>query len=174
MPEPVRVPTPNPLAAEVENTPVTGGVSPTASPHPPAPATQATAMAPSPGPLPSAFAQTNTYTFGSAPQNNFAAASAPAQIFYVTVSPSVVHDGDSVTVSAITSTNVAKLSFGPNATLSMASLQNIGPGKWQSTFPFSSAGLPVGQTNITLSLTATTGLGASVSLPIPMSLMSSL
>jgi hypothetical protein len=168
-PEPVNVPTPNALPTRVSATPPPGGVSPSASPR--ASATQQVATGPTPAPLPSAFAQTNTYTFGSAPQNNYAAASAAPQIFYVQVTPSVVHNGDSMTISAITSTNVAKLTFGPNAILSMANLQSVGPGQWQATFNFSNAALPIGQSTVTLSLTATTGLGANVSLPIPISLL---
>ena len=122
--------------------------------------------------LPSAFSQTNVYTFGQAPQNNYAAPNAAPQIFYVQVAPSVVKNGDQMTISAITTTNVAQLRFGPNALVPMASLQSVGPGQWQGTFPFSSAGLPIGQAAVTLTLTATTGMGSTVALPIPLSLLS--
>jgi hypothetical protein len=150
----------------VAATPPPGGVIPTPTP-PGMPSTS-----PSPAPLPSAFSQTNVYTYGQAPQNNFAQPNAAPQIFYVQVSPSVVRNGQTMTISAITSTNVAKLAFGPNTILPMASLQSIGAGQWSSTFSFSAAGLPIGQPNVTLTLTATTNLGGTVSLPIPMSLVS--
>jgi hypothetical protein len=74
-------------------------------------------------------------------------------------------------ISAITTTNVTKLTFGPNAIVPTATLQSIGPGQWQAQFNFSSAGLPMGQGNVTLTLTATNGMGATVSLPIPLSLV---
>jgi type II secretory pathway component GspD/PulD (secretin) len=165
-PEPTPVNVPMPPARPQSNTPPPGGIAtarPSASPSP---------TGPTPAPLPTAFSQTNVYTFGQAPQNNYAAPNAAAQIFYVQVSPSVIKNGQSMTISAITTTNVAQLTFGPNSMLPMASLQNIGPGQWQGTFPFSEAGLPIGQASVNLTLTATTTVGASVVLPIPLSLVS--
>ena len=162
-PQPVNVPTP--AVRPQSNTPPPGGIA-TAKPSP-----AATPMGPTPAPLPSAFSQTNVYTFGQAPQNNYAAPNAAPQIFYVQVSPSVVKNGQPMTISAITSTNVAKLTFGPNSILPMASLDSVGAGQWQSVFPFSAAGLPIGQASVTLTLTATTSMGATVSLPIPLSLI---
>ncbi|HTV72819.1 MAG TPA: secretin N-terminal domain-containing protein [Candidatus Acidoferrales bacterium] len=169
-PQPINVATPNTLRTHVSATPLPGGIAATAQPH--AGGMPQASNAPVPAAVPSAFAQTNVYTFGAAPQNNYAAANAAPQIFYVQVTPSVVHNGDQITISAITSTNVAKLAFGPNAVIPMANLQSIGQGQWQATFNFSNAGLPIGQSSVTLSLTATTGLGATVSLPIPMSMLS--
>lgn len=84
----------------------------------------------------------------------------------------MVKNGEQMTIAAITTTNVAQLTFGPNSLLPMASLQRIGPGQWQGTFPFSSAGLPIGQAAVTLTLTATTQMGGSVVLPVPISLVS--
>ncbi|MGA8324907.1 MAG: hypothetical protein WB757_02405, partial [Candidatus Cybelea sp.] len=164
-PEPSPVTVPTPAVRPHSNTPVPGVVT-IAKPSPTASAGV------TPQPLPSAFSQTNVYTFGQAPQNNYAAPNAAPQIFYVQVAPSVVKNGDQMTISAITTTNVAQLRFGPNALLPMASLQSVGPGQWQGTFPFSSAGLPIGQAAVTLTLTATTGMGSSVTLPIPLSLLS--
>lgn len=164
-PQAVTVPTP-PTVRPQSNTPPPGGISTAKPSSVPSPS------GPTPIPLPSAFSQTNVYTFGQAPQNNYAAPNAAPQIFYVQVSPSVVKNGEQMTIAAITSTNVAQLRFGPNSLLPMASLQSVGPGQWQGTFPFSVAGLPIGQASVTLTLTATTGLGATVALPIPLSLLS--
>ncbi|MGA8326858.1 MAG: secretin N-terminal domain-containing protein, partial [Candidatus Cybelea sp.] len=164
-PEPSPVTVPTPAVRPHSNTPVPGGVA-IVKPSPIA------STGPTPQPLPSAFSQTNVYTFGQAPQNNYGAPNAAPQIFYVQVSPSVVKNGDQMTISAITTTNVAQLRFGPNALVPMASLQSVGPGQWQGTFPFSSAGLPIGQAAVTLTLTATTGMGSTVALPIPLSLLS--
>lgn len=164
-PEPSPVTVPIPSTRPPSSTPPPGGVS-TAKPSP------TPSIGPTPQPLPSAFSQTNVYTFGQAPQNNYGAPNAAPQIFYVQVSPSVVKNGDQMTISAITTTNVAQLRFGPNSLLPMASLQSVGAGQWQGTFPFSSAGLPIGQASVTLTLTATTGMGSTVALPIPLSLLS--
>jgi type II secretory pathway component GspD/PulD (secretin) len=164
-PEPNPVTVPTPAQRPPSSTPPPGGTStahPSSSPSP---------TGPTPAPLPSAFSQTNVYTFGQAPQNNYAAPNAAPQIFYVQASPSVVKNGEQMTISAITTTNVAKLTFGPNALLPMATLESIGPGQWQGSFPFSAAGLPIGQASVTLTLNATTGLGASVALPVPLSLI---
>ena len=164
-PEPQPITVPTPAQRPQSSTPPPGGIStahPSSSPSP---------TGPTPAPLPSAFSQTNVYTFGQAPQNNYAAPNAAPQIFYVQASPSVVKNGEQMTISAITTTNVAKLTFGPNALLPMASLESIGPGQWQGTFPFSAAGLPIGQASVTLTLNATTGFGASVALPVPLSLI---
>lgn len=165
-PQPVSVPTPNVARTPGSSTPPPGGIStakPSSSPHP---------GGPSPAPLPSAFSQTNVYTFGAAPQNNYAAPNAAPQIFYVQVAPSVVKSGEPMTIATITTTNVVKLTFGPNAVIPITSLQTIAPGQWQASFNFSAAGLPIGQSTVSVLLTATTSMGAAVSLPVPLSLIS--
>lgn len=173
-PQPVLVPVPHvQLTAPPASPPASAQV---AAPPITRPIPVATVASPSPGamtpvPLPTAFAQTNVYTFGAAPTNNYAAQNAPPQIFYAQVTPSVVREGQPMRISVITTTNVAKLIFGPSGILPLTTLASVGPGQWQSSFTFSSAGLPVGQGNATLMLTATNGLGASVSLPVPISLV---
>lgn len=162
---PVPVTIPTPAVHPQSNTPPPGGIA-TAKPSP-----VATPEGPVPAPLPSAFSQTNVYTFGQAPQNNYAAPNAAPQIFFVQVSPSVVKNGEQMSIAAITTTNVAKLTFGPNSLLPMATLQSVGPGQWEASFPFSAAGLPIGQPAVTLTLTATTGMGSTVALPVPLSLL---
>ena len=120
---------------------------------------------PTPAPQPSAFAQTNVFTYGAAPQSNFAKPSDPVQIFYATLSPTVLANGASVHVAAVTTTNVAtvKLQIGSQN----LGLSQIAPGQWQATFPFPAAAVPVGQTAVTLSMTANRGDGASATVPIP-------
>jgi general secretion pathway protein D len=165
-PEPQIVPTPNPGF-----TPKPGYATPSPIRSALAPSPLPTGNSvPTPLPLPSAFGQTNVYTFGSAPSNNFAAANQPPQIFFVQLQPSVVKDGQQITISAITTTNVSKLTLGTNSLLPMATLQSVGSGQWQSTFTFSAASFP-NATNATLILTATTGLGAQVKLPVPISVV---
>jgi len=125
----------------------------------------------SPAPVPSAFGQTNTFTYGAAPTNNYADATQSPQIFFVQVQPTVVRDGQSVTISVITSTNVSILSFGPTSNTSQVLFAAIGPGKWQSTFNFSAASFPSTSGNVNEMLSATTGLGTSTSLRIPFALV---
>jgi type II secretory pathway component GspD/PulD (secretin) len=121
--------------------------------------------------LPTAFGQTNTFTFGSAPPNNYADPQSPPQIFYAQVQPTVVKSGQSMTIAAITTTNVTRLTFGATAISPQISLASIGPGKWQSTFNFSTAGITTTQGNISLSLNAYTSLGATTAIQIPLSLV---
>jgi len=121
--------------------------------------------------LPTAFAQTNTFIYGAAPANNYADSNQTPQIFFVQAQPTVVKDGQSVTISAITTTNVATLSFGPTSVATQLSLSSIGPGKWQATFAFSAAGLQSSSGNVSELLSATTVSGASTSLRIPFTLV---
>jgi hypothetical protein len=120
-----------------------------------------------PSAVPSAFAQTNVFTFGSPPQSNFARPSDPVQIFYATLSPTVVADGTSVRVAVVTTTNVSsvKLIVGSQS----VALRQTGPGQWQATFPFPLTAVPSGQTNMLTSLVASPADGTSATAPIPIS-----
>jgi type II secretory pathway component GspD/PulD (secretin) len=151
-------PTPAPSVAE-------GGAHPSTAPSA---ASTASAV---PQAVPSAFNQINTFTYGAAPQNNYADSQQPPQIFFVQVQPTVVKSGQSMTISAITTTNVNRLTFGASAILPQISLASIGPGKWQSTFNFSTAGITALQGSVTLSLNAYSSLGATTAIPIPLSLV---
>ncbi len=166
-PQPVQVPTPLvPLTPPPTSGPAARPAHMSSSPAP--------GSAPTPpgaNPLPTAFAQTNVYTFGAAPPNNYAAANQPPQIFYIQVSPSVVANGQAMTISAITSTNVTKLTFGPSAIIQNATLNSIGPGQWQASFNFSTSGLTVSSGNVQFVLSATTSMGQAVSVPIPLSVV---
>ena len=73
-------------------------------------------------------------TFGSAPQSNFAKPNDPVQIFYATLSPTVVSNGTSVHVAAVTTTNASsvKLQVGTQT----IGLSRSRYGQWQATFPF--------------------------------------
>jgi len=123
-------------------------------------------------PVPSAFGQTNTFTYGGAPTNNYAGSSQPPQIFFVQVQPTVVKDGQPVTISVITTTNISTLSLGPTSVTPQLSLSPIGPGEWQSTFKFSTAALPSVSGNVNELLSASTSLGATTSLRIPFTISS--
>jgi type II secretory pathway component GspD/PulD (secretin) len=126
-----------------------------------------------PSPQPStigAFSRTNVYTFGAAPENNYADAGQPPQIFFIEARPTVVFDGQSVTILAITTTNVTSLSFGP-ATSSGVPLTNVGGGKWQATFTFHSAGFSNPMGRVDAMLTATTANGSSSRQSIPLSIV---
>ena len=147
---------------------VTPAPRPTATPSP---APRASGSSGIPQALPTAFGQTNVYTYGQAPQNNYADPQAPPQIFFAQVQPTVVKNGQSITISAITTTNVTRLTFGTTATNAQASLAKIGSGQWQSTFNFSTAGVSAAQGNIQMTLSAYTNLGAIASVPIPLSLV---
>lgn len=165
---PQALPTPEPVVLPV---PSRREPIPIVVPTPESTPSPVTSPASSPEPLPSAFAQTNVYTYGNPPANNFASNTAPAQIFYVQVQPTVVAQGQQMTISAITTTNVVRLTFGPNPVTPETELTALSPGKWQSTFTFSTAGLPIGQSNVQLTLTAATGMGNTVSVPIPISVL---
>ena len=122
---------------------------------------------PTPAAVPSAFAQTNVFTFGSAPQSNFAKPTDAVQIFYATLSPTVVSNGTQVRLAVITTSNASsvKLQVGTQS----IGLSQTGPGQWQAAFPFPLGGAPNGQGTMTLSLTASRSDGASGTISIPVS-----
>jgi type II secretory pathway component GspD/PulD (secretin) len=168
-----KAPRPRRTPIVVENTPLPEANA-TAAPTPAGSATPiAGASAKTPLPVPSAFGATNVFTFGKAPANNYVDPSQPPQIFFVQAQPSVIRDGQALTISAITSTNVSSLTFGVSQASSQASLARIGAGQWQSTFNFSVAGLPVSSGNVTLLLVATTQQGGTATVRIPFSVLPS-
>jgi len=155
-------------------------VMPPAGPGTPSPLTSPSA-APAPGalplrpeatpsPVPSAFAQTNVFTFGSPPQSNFAKATDPVQIFFATLSPTVVANGTSVRAAAVTTTNATalKLQIGTQT----IGFSQTGLGQWQAAFPFPLAAVPVGQTTVSALLVATRSDGSSASVPVPLNVAS--
>jgi type II secretory pathway component GspD/PulD (secretin) len=172
------MPTPAPLPTLPPNThlpPPSGqlpSLSPTANgtatPEPAAKPMTSARPGPTPAAAPSAFAQTNVFTFGSAPQNNFAKPTDAVQIFYATLSPTVVSNGTQVRVAVITTSNAAavKLQIG----IQSISLSQIAPGQWQGTFPFPLGTAPIGQGTMTLSLTASRSDGPSGTISIPVSI----
>ncbi|MBV9292153.1 MAG: hypothetical protein JO222_06860 [Frankiales bacterium] len=168
------IPTPAALPTLPPNTrlPAPSGQLPTrrmtavvaATPAPIAMTSPAPRTAVTPAPVPTAFAQTNVFTFGAAPQSNFAKPTDPVQIFYATLSPTVVSNGASVRVAAVTTTNstTVKLHVGTQS----IGLAQTAPGQWQASFPFPLAALAPGQTAVTASLVASRSDGTSATVPI--------
>lgn len=119
-----------------------------------------------PAPSPAAFAQTNVFSFGAPPQSNFAKSTDPVQIFYATLSPTVVANGTSVVVSAVTTSNAASVKIQVGSTA--VTLGQVAPGKWQATFPFPATSLSGSQSSVTATLVAARADGTSSSVPIPL------
>jgi hypothetical protein len=126
-------------------------------------------VTPTPAPAPSAFAQTNVFTFGAPPQSNFAKPGDPVQIFYATLSPTVVANGAQVRVAAVTSTNVSAVHLSLGGT--SISLGRAAPGQWQGAFPFPASAISAGQRTLTLQLVASRSDGGSAAIPIPVSVV---
>jgi type II secretory pathway component GspD/PulD (secretin) len=123
----------------------------------------------SPQATPSAFTQTNVYVYGTAPANNYADAGQPPKIFFVQASPAVVKAGQMITISAITTTNVSTLSISGSSSTNEQLTQSA-PGKWQGTLPVDLASLQGTSGNVSELLTASTSLGSSTSMRIPLTL----
>lgn len=138
---------------------------PTSMPSATAVASPAPRPAATPSPVPSAFSQTNVFTFGAPPQSNFAKPTDPVQIFYASLSPTVVANGTAVHAAVVTTTNATsvKLQIGTQ-TIGMS---ETGSGKWQAAFPFPAAAIAVGQTSATLTIVASRSDGTSSSIPVP-------
>ncbi len=158
-PAPVRTPVPSPGASPAADKASKGESTPTSSPSPGA----------TPVGTPSAFAQANVFTFGSPPPSNYAGPSEAPQIFYATLQPTVLNLNSNVRVSAITTTNVQKVTIGTSST--KITLSPVSPGTWQGVFPANSLALPPTATTVQLTLTAARNDGQSASIQIPVSLV---
>lgn len=111
-----------------------------------------------------AFAQTNVFVFGSPPQSNYAKKTDSVQIFYATLSPTVIRKFGTMRIAVITTTNAAsvKLSLGASTT----ALTETAPGQWQATIPSPVDGSSSTRGPMTATLVANRGDGISASLPI--------
>ena len=78
---------------------------------------------------PSAFAQANVYVYGSPPPSTFAGPNEAPQIFYAQLWPTVLTPNATVRISAITTTNVQKVTIGTQST--KIGLSPLGSGTWQ-------------------------------------------
>jgi type II secretory pathway component GspD/PulD (secretin) len=161
------IPTPEPLPTLP---PGTALPAPGSTPIPlgPALSTPLPASLAVPIPTPTAFAHANEFQYGRAPSNTYAAPGDPPQIFYALFSPTVLQNGAQVTVSVITTTNIARVSIGYGSYLN--SLTQIAPDKWQSTFAFSASNFPFGVPNVALALMAYRQDGTAVTVQVPVSI----
>jgi general secretion pathway protein D len=162
------VPTPAPLPTLPPETAL-----PTARPSgmptmngPPAVLNTPPSQTTAPQPTPSAFAASNVFEYGHAPQNNFAQPQDAPQIFYARLAPTVMNSSTAVSVDVITTTNVSRVQVG-TSTLIMP-LTQVSPGKWQITFPAGRLGLGPSQPiqQLTLNAYRSDGFAATVQIPI--------
>lgn len=160
------IPTPEPLPTLPPGTALPP-VGATPVPIPPAFSTPVPSAPPLPIPTPTAFAQANEFHYGRAPANTYAAPGDSPQIFYALFSPTVLKNGALATISAITTTNIAKVTVGYGGYLT--NLSQVAPDKWQASFAFSAASFPFGTPNVSLALTASRTDGASAVVQIPVS-----
>ncbi len=124
---------------------------------------------PTPQATPSALAQANVFTYGSPPPSTYAGPGDAPQIFYATLSPTVLSGNTTIHVSAITTTNVQRMTIGTGT--STITLSGIGPGIWQGLFSTNTLNLPPTATSVQLTLVASRNDGQSSSIPIPVSLI---
>jgi type II secretory pathway component GspD/PulD (secretin) len=117
----------------------------------------------------SALAATNVFIYGSPPPNNYAGPADGVRIFYVQFSPTVLHEGTIVQVTAITTSNATSVTIGNS--VSTVPLTKIGPGQWQASFPFHASAATTAQSQVQLLLSASNTGTSSVSVPILVSLV---
>jgi type II secretory pathway component GspD/PulD (secretin) len=177
----IGIPTPRPLPTLPPNVGFPTAAPATVPRTTPGPRSSAKSTAPSgavtpnpavtdtPLPTPSAFAQANVFVFGSPPPSTYAAPGDAPQIFYASLTPTVLTPNATVRLSAITTTNVQKLTIGTSAT--QIGLSPLGTGKWQGVFTANALSLPPTATTIQLTLTASRGDGQNASIQIPISLV---
>jgi type II secretory pathway component GspD/PulD (secretin) len=112
----------------------------------------------------SALAATNMFVYGSPPPNNYASSTDGVRIYYVQLSPTVLHEGTIVQVTAITTSNATLVTIGNNA--AVVPLTKVGPGQWQATFPFHAGTAMTSQPQLQLNLNASNTGTSNVSIPI--------
>ena len=138
---------------------------PRAAPTPAANVTPATvAASPRPPPSPAPPAST-TFTYGDAAAANVAGPADPVRILYLSFAPTVVRNGTPVRVTAITTTNVARLTIGHPGF--QTQLAQTAPGRWESAYNFTATGLAA-QSAVQLTVTAARLDGASTSIQVPL------
>ena len=115
-----------------------------------------------PSPIASAFALANTYTYGQAPTNAYARPSDPVKIFYASFGPTLLRDGTTVNVSALTTTNVQRTTLMAGG--AAVPLTQEAPGKWRATYQYSASGLSAD--TVRFELIAERGDGNSARIPI--------
>lgn len=132
------------------------------------------AMTPQPSPSPSpqsappAFTDANTFTYGRPPQDNYADANAPVQIFYARVSPTVIRRGSTLSFAVITTTNVAKLECADGSVITQIAAS--GAGQWMSSVPSDALNVSQSSGNTELTLRAIRSDGESASIQVPVSI----
>lgn len=157
------LPTPAPLPTLPPN-----AMLPTPSGQLPTPALPS--ISPTPAASPATGAQVDqTFTYGAAPSNTYAGPHDPVQIFYASFSPTQLHSGTLVRVSAITTTNVSRITVGYGGYATQ--LAPTTPGQWQAAFNFIPGDIPMGTSAASLTLTAYRADGASANIAIPVTLV---
>jgi Flp pilus assembly secretin CpaC len=91
------------------------------------------------------------------------------RIFYVSASPNVVRSGTSISVSAVTTLNVTRVTVQLGA--ATIALQQAGPGLWSATVPFSMPSTSQMTPQGTALLTAARIDGTAATLTIPLTLV---
>jgi hypothetical protein len=89
------------------------------------------------------------------------------QIFYARLAPTVLDASTTVSIDAITTSNVTRVQVGTST--SALSLSQVGPGKWQGTFQAARFGLGPAQPIQQLTLYAYRSDGGSTNIQIPVS-----
>jgi type II secretory pathway component GspD/PulD (secretin) len=113
--------------------------------------------------------ETNAFAFGQPPASNLAGPADPVRIFSATFAPTVVRNGTPVRFTAITTTNVARLTIGrPGFETSAA---QTAPGRWESAYNFTAGGPAPSQGGSQLVVTATRLDGSTATLKIPITVV---
>jgi len=157
------MPTPAPLPTLPPDT-----MLPTPSGQLPTPSLPSTTLTPTPTPSPAAQVD-ETFTYGSAPTSTYAGPGDPVKVFYATFSPTQLHSGTLVQVSAITTTNVNRITVGYGGYATQ--LAPTSPGQWQAAFNFVPGDIPIGTKSVSLTLTAYRVDGVSTNITIPVTLV---
>lgn len=161
------LPTPAPLPTLPANT-----MLPTPSGQLPTPGLPAIATSPKPeaiGSIGPGARTDNAFTYGSVPSSTYAEPNDPVKIYYATFSPTQLQSGAMVQVSAITTTNVNRITVGYGGYATQ--LAPTQPGHWLASFNFIPGDIPLGQRSVSLTMTAYRVDGVSTNISIPVTIV---
>jgi len=113
---------------------------------------------------PTALASPGVFAFGTAPASTAAGPNDPPKIYAVRFGPTTLRNGAQVHLTAVTSSNVVRLTIAYPGFATQ--IGQSAPGQWESAYTFSAANLTPGAATLTLTASRLDGVSAQMAIPI--------
>ncbi len=129
-----------------------------------APPASSAAPSPQPGASPSSSIAPGVFAFGQPPASTAAGPNDPPRIYAARFSPTTLGNGTPVHLTAVTSSNVVRLTIGYPGFATQ--IGQTSPGQWDSAYTFSSAGLTPGPAHLTMTASRLDGVSTQMQIPV--------